>query len=25
MAKHCPEELDSRDMWVLQNFLGDSQ
>ncbi len=25
MARHCPEELDGRDIWVLQNFLGDSQ
>jgi len=23
MAKHCPEQLDGRDIWVLQNFVGD--
>ena len=23
MAKNCLEELDGRDIWVLQNFVGD--
>ncbi len=25
MARHCPEELDGRDIRVLQNFGGDLQ
>ncbi len=25
LARYCPEELDGRDLWVLQNFLGDLQ
>lgn len=25
MAKHCPEGLDGRDLWVLRNFIGGSQ
>lgn len=25
MARYCPAELDGRDIWVLQNFAGDSE
>jgi len=24
-ARHCPKELDGRDIWVLKNFGGDSE